>query len=606
MGSRSGSPPAGSIAPTYNKDIAPLVWTRCGSRHRPGQLAPFSLLSYADVRSHARQIVTATTNHVMPPWLPEPGYGQFANNRRLAPAEVDRIARWVTQGMPEGDAADRPSPPAWVDGWQLGQPDLVVELPEAYTLQPGKADVFRNFVIPIPLPSMRYVRGMEVRPGNRHVVHHATLGIDRTRTSLLLDEADPEPGYEGMFADGAHSPESHALGWTPGMVPAMEPDDMAWRLDAGSDLVIQLHMMPEHLHQPETVRPSVGLFFTDTPPTRFPMDFKLGSKVIDIPAGQADYTVEDVYRLPVDVDVLSVYPHAHYLGKEMKAFATLPDGTQTWLLWIKAWNFNWQDQYRYERPVVLPKGAVITMRYVYDNSASNPRNPSRPPVHVGYGPQSSDEMGDLWLRLLPHSKADAAILARAFVQNELAKDLIVAQRGVTEHPNDARWHNLLGTRYLESGRVAESTEQLNIAVRLMPQDAEARNNLAQALVSQGRLGEAVVQFREASRLAPDNDQVHANLAAVLQDRGELDEAIRHLRAAVTLNPRVAETRNNLGVALGSKGLVRTPSWVQADWNVRTTPRRNNSRPRLVCSDRARLHARGLRGRNAQIRRVHAE
>jgi Flp pilus assembly protein TadD len=386
-------------------------------------------------------------------------------------------------------------------------------------------------------------------------VHHATLGIDRTRTSLLLDEADPEPGYEGMFADGAHSPESHALGWTPGMVPAMEPADMAWRLEGGSDLVIQLHMMPEHLHEPAAVRPSVGLFFTDTPPTRFPMDFKLGSKAIDIPAGQADYTTEDVYRLPVDADVLSVYPHAHYLGKDMKAFATLPDGTKTWLLWIKDWNFNWQDQYRYERPVFLPKGTVVTMQYTYDNSAANPRNPAHPPVHVTYGPQSSDEMGDLWLRLLPHSRGDAAILARAFVENELRKDVIVAERGVAEHPNDARWHNLLGTRYLESGRLAEGTDQLTIAVRLMPRYAEAHNNLAHALQSGGKLGDALAQFREASRLAPDNDQVHANLAAALQDHGDLDGAIRHLRTAVTLNPHVAETRNNLGVALGSKGLI---------------------------------------------------
>ena len=127
----------------------------------------------------------------------------------------------MNQGAPEGDAADRRPRPAWVDGWQLGQPDLVVELPEPYTLRPGQTDVFRNFVMPIPTTSMRYVRGMEVRPGNRHVVHHATLGIDRTRTSRLLDAADPEPGYEGMFSEGAHSPESHALGWTPGMTPGM-------------------------------------------------------------------------------------------------------------------------------------------------------------------------------------------------------------------------------------------------------------------------------------------------------------------------------------------------------------------------------------------------
>ena len=551
----SPAPSRRTSALTYNKDIAPLLWERCGTCHRPGQLAPFSLLEYADVKSHARQVATATTRHIMPPWLPEPGYGTFANDRRLRPEEIDRIQQWVNQGAPEGDAADRRTQPAWVDGWQLGQPDLVVELPEPYTLRPGKTDVFRNFVIPIPVTSMRYVRGMEVRPGNRHVVHHATLGIDRTRTSRLLDAADPEPGYEGMFSEGAHSPESHALGWTPGMTPVMEPADMAWRLEAGSDLVIQLHMMPSHLHGPELVRPSVGFFFTDVPPTRLPMDFKLGSKTIDIPAGASDYTAEDVYVLPVDVDVLSVYPHAHYLGKDMKAFATLPDGTVTWLVRIKDWNFNWQDQYRYERPVFLPRGTSVTMRYTYDNSAGNPRNPHQPPQRVVYGPQSSDEMGDLWLRLLPHSRADAAVLARSFVENELRKDIEVAEQGVAQHPAEATWQGMLGTRYLEAGRVQEGTVHLQEAIRLAPRDAEAHNNLGQALRAQGRLADAIEEFREAARLAPKNEQVHLNLANALQDRGDLEEAIRHLRAALALNPSVAETHNNLGVALASRGLV---------------------------------------------------
>jgi Flp pilus assembly protein TadD len=554
-GCGSPAPSRRTSALTYNKDIAPLLWDRCGTCHRPGQLAPFSLLDYGDVKIHAHQVVTATTRHIMPPWLPVPGYGTFANDRRLRPQEIDRIEQWVNQGAPEGDAADRRTQPVWVDGWQLGQPDLIVEVPEAYTLRPGKTDVFRNFVIPIPVTSMRYVRGMEVRPGNRHVVHHATLGIDRTRTSRLLDAADPEPGYEGMFSQGAHSPESHALGWTPGMTPLMEPADMAWRLEAGSDLVIQLHMMPSHLHGPELVRPSVGFFFTETPPTRLPMDFKLGSKTIDIPAGASDYTAEDVYVLPVDVDVLSVYPHAHHLGRDMKVFATLPDRTLTWLIRITDWNFNWQDQYRYERPVFLPRGTSVTMRYTYDNSAGNTRNPHQPPQRVVYGPQSSDEMGDLWLRLLPHSRADAAVLARSFVENELRKDIDVAERGVAQHPTEATWQGMLGTRYLEAGRVQEGTVHLREAIRLAPRDAEAHNNLGQALRAQDRLADAITEYREAARLAPKNEQVHVNLANALQDRGDLEEAIRHLQAALALNPSVAETHNNLGVALASRGLV---------------------------------------------------
>jgi tetratricopeptide (TPR) repeat protein len=552
-----GSPRADrrSAALTYNDDIAPLLWARCAACHRPGQLAPFGLLDYQEVRSHAVQIVKATKARVMPPWLPQSDYGVFANDRRLQPEEIDRIERWVQQGAPEGDAAHRRAPPAFVDGWQLGKPDLVVELPEAYTLRPGPTDVFRNFVIPIKLESARFVRGMEVRPGNSHVVHHATIGIDRTRTSRLLDAADPEPGYEGMFSEGAHSPENHALGWTPGMVPMLEPPDMAWRLEGGSDLIIQLHMMPNHLDAAEPVRPSVGFFFTDTPPSRFPIDVKLGSKTIDIPAGASSYAAEDVFVLPVDVDVLSVYPHAHYLGKAMRANATLPGGTSIDLLRIDDWNFSWQDLYRYAHPVSLPRGTSVTMRYTYDNSAANRRNPHRPPARVVYGPQSTDEMGDLWLRLLPRSAADSSLLATAFVRNELRKDLVVAEQGVKDHPNDAGWRDLLGTRYLAAGRIAEATGQLEQAIRLNAADAEAHNNLAQALQRMGKPDDAVAHYREAARLAPNNDQIHLNLASALQDRGDFDEAIRHYRAAVALNPHVAEAHNNFGTALASTGRI---------------------------------------------------
>src|SRR5262245_3480892 len=261
--------------PTFNRDIAPLVWDNCAPCHRPDGQAPFSLVTYADVRSHASQIVTATKNRQMPPWLPEPGYGSFEGERHLEPVEIARLERWVARGVPEGEASDRRSPPEWRRGWQLGEPDLVVGLPDAYTLAAGGGDVFRNFVIPIPLDASRYVHGMEVRPGARGVVHHATILIDRTRASRRLDAADPQPGYSGMFSESARNPESHALGWTPGRTPVLEPPGVAWRLDPSSDLVIQLHMIPSG--KPETVRPSVGLFFATAPPTRTPMDFKLGS-----------------------------------------------------------------------------------------------------------------------------------------------------------------------------------------------------------------------------------------------------------------------------------------------------------------------------------------
>ena len=539
---------------TFNKDIAPILWAHCATCHRPGEMAPFSLIDYTDVVSRARQIATVTANHSMPPWLPEPGSGPFVNERRLEPEAVAVIQQWVQDGAPRGDARDLPPRPSWTDGWQLGTPDLIVQVPQPFVLQPGSLDVFRNFAIPIPIATTRYVRGIEVRPGNAKVVHHASLSLDRTRASRLRDEADPAPGFSGaMFSDTARNPESRALGWTPGMTPSFEPDGMPWRLDKGSDLILEVHMIAPRDGRPALVQPSVGFYFSEAPPVRSPIDFKIGSKDIDIPAGQPQYVIEDSYTLPVDVDVLSVYPHAHYLAKEMKAQATLPDGKVTPLIWIRNWDFNWQDDYRYVTPVHLPRGAVISMRYTYDNSAANKHNPRSAPAHVVYGPQSSDEMGDLWLRLLPQNAADAVILARSYGENELRKDVRLRERLVAEHPNDAKWRNALGASYLEAGQLEASVKQLEAAVRLSPLQVESHNNLGEARRLAGDLAGAVAEFKEAARLDPKNDVVQFNLANTLGDAGDLDEAIVHFRLGLALNPGVADAHNNLGVALASQG-----------------------------------------------------
>jgi tetratricopeptide (TPR) repeat protein len=536
---------------TFNRDIAPLVWQRCAGCHRPGEVAPFSLIEYDEVRSRLRQIVDVTQRGAMPPWLPEPGYGAFAGERRLSTDEIGRLLRWVEQGAVEGDAADRPSRPDFQAGWQLGRPDLVVELPEPYVLAADGPDVFRNFVLPIPLASRRFVRGLEVRPSARRVVHHATMLIDPTRASRRRDAADPAPGYEGMFSEAAQNPDSFALGWTPGITPFLEPPDRAWRLERGSDLVVQLHLIPSG--KPERVGLSVGFFFSDVPPSRTSVDIKLGSKTIDIPPGDASYTAEDRFVLPVDVDVLSVYPHAHYLARDMKAFATLPDGSVRWLLWIRDWDFNWQDQYRYASPLFLPRGTAVTMQFRYDNSPGNPRNPRPTPERVVHGPRSSDEMGDLWLRLLPRTLDDAASLARSFGEHELASEIAGAERKVSRDPKNATWLNALGIRYVEAGRIEEGIARLRAAIRVAPDHAEAHSNLGHALQLQGRHDEALGYFRQAARLAPGNDRIHFNLAGALQDRDDLGGAVSHYRAGLALNPDAADAHNGLGTALGSMG-----------------------------------------------------
>jgi hypothetical protein len=399
--------PQPSPPPTFN-EVAPIIYARCSSCHRPGQPAPFNLLTYDDVKLRAQRIALVTKQRSMPPWPPEPGFGEFANARVLSDAEIDLIQRWVAGGAPEGDRSALPRPPTWLDQWQLGQPDVVLELPQSYTLPAAHGDVFRSFVIPIPGAMKRYVRGVEFRPTNPRVVHHVVMRFDRTGAARRLDESDPEPGYDGMVSAADESPSGRFLGWTPGKTPTFEREGMAWPLDPRTDAVINAHLMPTG--KPEVVQFQIGLFFTEKRPVADPVMLRLGSELIDIAPGEKDYPVNARYMLPVDVDVLSVYPHAHYLARDMRAFAVLPDGSVKWLVWIKDWNFNWQDVYLYESPIHLPRGTLLSMRYTYDNSADNIRNPNRPPRRVIYGPRSSDEMADLWLQVVPRNAADAAVL----------------------------------------------------------------------------------------------------------------------------------------------------------------------------------------------------
>ena len=555
---------------TFNNDIAPILFEHCGSCHRLGEPveaasspapgakvegrdqwciagAPFSLLEYQDVLAHAKQIASAAKRGTMPPWLPEPGYGAFANERRLRPGQIEMIDRWVEQGVPEGNPADKPPTPTWPKGWQLGEPDLIVKMPQAYTLQATGSDVFRNFVIPLPLPSTQYVRAMEFRTDNPRVLHHASVGVDRMRASRKLDRADAEPGFAVMPEDEVRN----LYGWSPGKAPFMEPADKAWTLEAGSDLVAQLHMLPSG--KPEVIQPSIGLFFTNTPPTHVPLVITLQSKTIDIPSGQQDYTIEDSYVLPADIDALSVYPHAHYLAKDMKGVATLPDGSTRWLLWIKAWDFNWQDTYRYASPLFLPKGTTLTMRFTYDNSDRNPRNPNHPARRVHWGPQSSDEMGALWIEVLPRHPEDARFFMRDNAVRAMRADIGNAEQQVRNRPDDALARNFLAAKYLQAGRVPDAVAQLGEALRLKPDDAEAHSNLGIAFQLQNRMADAALELQTAVRLKPTDDRVHFNLGNVLRANQHAEEAVREYRRAIAINPENADAHFNLALILGPQG-----------------------------------------------------
>ena len=544
---------AAASSVTFTKDIAPIVWTRCATCHRPGEIGPFSLVTYDEVKRRTTQIAAVTARRYMPPWKPapnDPAVGPFADERRLADAERDAILRWIADGAPEGDARDLPPPPAWPTGWQLGVPDVVVSMAESYTVRAGGGDTFRTFVLPIPIDRPRWVRALEFRPDNPRVVHHASIGVDRTRSSRRLDERDPEPGYVGGMVSDARYPEGQLLGWTPGQSARPSPAGTEWRLDPGSDLVVQLHMQPTG--KPEALRVSAAFYFTDEEPTRTPLGLRLGSETIDIPAGARDYVVRDSYVLPIDVDVIAIQPHAHNLARTMEATATLPDGRRERLIAIADWDFRWQDVYRYRTPVRLPKGTTIAMRFVYDNSTDNVRNPTRPPKRVVWGQNTTDEMGDLWIQVVPSSPRDTEILSQDFRRKAHAEDLAAYTKLLREDPDNPLRHDAVGDLYLEDRRFDDAIAEYRASLALNTESASTHYNLGYALAARNRTGDAIAQFREALRIDPDYAQAHNNVGALLRLEGRTDEALEHFRRAIAVRPDHIDARINLAQLLSAE------------------------------------------------------
>ena len=531
-------------APTFSHDVAPIIFNNCSSCHRPGEAGPFSLLTYADVKKHARQIATVTRSRYMPPWAPEAGYGDFADERRLTSGQIETIQQWVKNGTPEGDSAATPALPPFTEGWQLGPPDLIVKAPRAFTVPANGPDVFWNFILSPDVPARRYVRAIEIRPGNPRLLHHANILIDRAR-SQRRREATPNSGFGGMdltLDRSVFDLDGHFLFWKPGSVPYEEPEGLSWVLDPGNDLVLNTHMQPTGRVEQE--QPEVGLYFTEKRPTHFPLLIQLEHDgVLDIPAGDRDFKISDDFRLPLDVDVLAVYPHAHYLGKLLEAYATLPNGTRKWLIRIPDWNLNWQATYYYREPLFLPKGTVISMRYHYDNSAANPRNPNHPPKLVSAGNRASDEMGHLWLQLLPRGQGDR--------RRELAEAW--ARRQVEKYPDDFSANLALGSLALSRLDAAGAASALGIAVRAKPEDPVAHNLFGAALQTLGRAGEATEQFQIAVREKGDYMNARYNLAHALFKAGRMDEAIENLRAVVQAYPNDEAAKQYLNQALAARG-----------------------------------------------------
>lgn len=341
---------------TYSGNVAPILQKNCVPCHRPGQAAPFSLMTFRDVQKHASEVVEMTQSRAMPPWLPEAGFGAFADERRLTSNEKDILKQWFQSGKLEGVDSSKSEPPLETNRWFLGPPDLVVRMPQSYTLAADGPDVYRNFVIPVPLDRDRFVRAVEFAPGNSRIVHHAFIKVAKGAAARQRELHETEPGFPGMEAPAEMS-AGQFLAWQPGKFPNPNPDGLSWILKKGSDLVLQVHL--NKTGKQETLSSAIGLYFTDRAPTNTCFKMQLVSLALDFPADSWSNVVTDSFELPTDVQMLAVLTHAHYLAREMKGWAALPDGSRQWLLWIKNWDFKWQGDYRYTHPLPLPRGTVL-------------------------------------------------------------------------------------------------------------------------------------------------------------------------------------------------------------------------------------------------------
>jgi hypothetical protein len=416
--------PASGARVTFNHDIAPIIYQNCSPCHRPGEAAPFALLSYTDVTKKGRTIAKATASHAMPPWKAEAASYAYRDERKLGEHQIGLIQAWVGDGMPEGNAAEKVNPPDFGSGWALGEPDLVVEMPAAYHVPADGPDIYRNIAVPLGLKEDKWVTAIDMRPSARPVVHHVLYFADPNGKVHLRPSDGSEPGFTGMRVGGA----SIGLGgWAVGAQPHFFPEGLALEVPKGSDFIVQYHFHPTG--KPQAEKSLLGFYFAKKAPERsltriqMPPSYSLFSG-LDIPAGEKDFVIRDSYTLPVAIDGVGIGVHAHYLGKEMKMTGTLPNGESKTLIFIKDWDFAWQDRYFFKDLVALPSGTRLDVEIHWDNSADNPRNPSSPPVRVNWGEESKDEMGSISLMAVAHDQSDLPTLNRDLGQRrrEIARE----------------------------------------------------------------------------------------------------------------------------------------------------------------------------------------
>jgi len=376
---------------TFDKEVLPILEKRCQDCHRPGEAAPMSLVTYEDARPWAKSIREAVLTRKMPPWFADPHFGKFSNDRSLSQAEIDTIVAWVDGGAKEGDPKDAPPPRKFVEGWTIGQPDLVLEMPTAFDVPATGKLEYRYVVLPAKLTEDRWILASEIRPGNRAVIHHVNAFIREPGSTTWL--ANAKPGVIFVANNEYHSADLSVgiTSYVPGMLlrPANDGPRRAILIKAGSDIVLQLHYAPNG--KATTDRTKVGFIFAKGPPQTRLVQRTSALIRFSIPPGDPDYKLEAISTLPYDCDLFSLTPHAHLRGKSFEYRVIRPDGSSETVLSVPKYDFNWQLTYFLQQPMHLTKGTKIQVIAHYDNSPNNPRNPD-PSQEVHWGEQTSDEM----------------------------------------------------------------------------------------------------------------------------------------------------------------------------------------------------------------------
>jgi mono/diheme cytochrome c family protein len=391
-GARKPGKPAKAAAAgklTFARDIAPIIQSNCATCHRPGEVAPFSLLSYEDVTKRAKQIAAVTKSRFMPPWKAE-SHGEFLDERRLTDSQIQTIADWAESGAPMGDPKEMPAPPKFRSGWKLGEPDKVIGMPEPFSVPAESNDIYRCFVVPTEGQEDKFLSTIEVHPGNRTVVHHVIAYVDTNGAARKLDEKDPGPGYTTHGGGPGFIPSGFLGGWAPGNESRHLPAGVGNFLPKGSDIVLEVHYHPTG--KPETDNTQVGLYYAKGPISKRVRMLPVINPFFKIPAGAEDHVVNAGAPVLQDITVLGVTPHMHLLGRSMKVTATLPDKATKPIVNVPDWDFNWQITYAYKEPLKLPAGSTVNLVARYDNSTKNPRNPNKKPRDVTWGEQTTDEM----------------------------------------------------------------------------------------------------------------------------------------------------------------------------------------------------------------------